>query len=695
MLLQFDGVYKKARVFINGAEVKAAAYGYIPFFVEADGYLKDGVNTIKVECSVRHPDSRWYSGEGIYRDVYLWTGPKDGIEPESVTVSTVSYAPPVIRVESPAEIRAEIYGACGEGCSFELKLEGAELWSPENPALHTLRVYRGDDSEELSFGIRKLEWNNTGFYINGVNTLLRGGCIHHDNGILGACAYQGAEYRKIKKLKDAGFNAIRSAHNPASKALLEACDELGMLVMDEAWDMWYNHKSRYDYACEWKDNYAFDIEAMVRRDYNHPSVVMYSVGNEVSEPATAEGVEYTRKIAESFRSLDSTRPVACGFNLSIIASSAKGKGVYDSENGGQKNDSSDKFKGMSSTMFNMVTQVVGTGMNKAANSKAADAIVSPAFEHVDICGYNYASGRYPLDAKLHPDRIIVGSETFPQDIGKNWEDVKKYPALIGDFMWTAWDYLGEAGLGAWAYTDDGKSFNKPYPWLLADAGAFDILGNPGAPVAHAAAAWQVDEKPWVGVQPLNHGGRKPSKGVWRGTNAIDSWSWEGCEGQKTAIEVYSSAPSVEVRINGKSLGRRKPKYCKAVYKAKYIPGTLECVSYDSAGRETGRTALVSAGKVHRLSVKTEKYKGLAFAEIYVTDEAGVVECNADTLLRASVSGGRLLGFGSANPRTEESFLSGSYTSYYGKALAIVLPENFGECILTVSGEGIKDASVKL
>ena len=678
---QFEGIYQNAKVTINGKEAGGTEYGYLPFFVCADSLLVDGENTIRVECdNLNQPDSRWYTGAGIYRPVWMWTGPKRGIEPEQVRVHTVAIEPATIHVHSGHEnakieiLDGETVIAKGHGAEADIIVPDARLWSAETPNLYTCKVSVEGDEAVTTFGIRTISWDNKGFYINGKRTLLRGGCVHHDNGIVGAATYDEAEWRRVRIMKDAGFNAIRSAHNPCSRAMLDACDYYGIYMMDESWDMWFHHKSKFDYATHWRKNYLSDLAAMVSRDYNHPSVVMYSIGNEVSEPAKDEGVEKTKEMVAFLKQVDGTRPVTGGFNLMIIANAKKGKGIYNEEGG--RDDSADKkMQGMNSTMFNFITNIVGTGMNKSANGKAADEATAPCLDALDMAGYNYASGRYAMEGKCHPDRLIYGSETFPQDIAKNWAMVKQYPYLIGDFMWTAWDYLGEVGLGAWAYTKDGTGFNKPYPWLLADTGAFDIVGTPNGEMFLAQAAWGLLQKPVIGVQPVNHPGMNPAKMTWRGTNAMASWAWQKCDGNKAVVEVFTDAAVIELLINGKSLGKKKVKECKVTFKTKYESGKIEAVAYDVTGREVSRSFLESAtGKLSICAVpeaETAKPGEVVYVNVAIIGENGVVESNADRKLTVTVDGGELLAFGSANPRTEERFDEGTYTTYYGTALAAI------------------------
>ena len=709
-LFYFEGVYKNARVLINGAAAGQNAYGYLPFSVPADGLLREGENCIRVECdNVDQPDSRWYSGAGIYLPVWMLTGPSASLEPGSVRVTTTSVDPPAVRVEtavSEGEVSVEILDgeqviAAAEGADVAIPLPGAGLWSEESPKLYSARVTRrmGEetDTETVSFGIRTIAYSPQGFFVNGRRTLLRGGCVHHDNGILGAATFDESVWRRVRMLKEAGFNAIRSAHNPCCRAMLEACDKLGMYIMDESWDMWFGCKSRYDYASQWPDHYKDDLAAMVRKDYNHPSVILYSIGNEVSEPAGDKGLQKEREMVDLLHALDPTRPVTGGFNLMIIANAAKGKSMYKEEGG--LSQESGGGGGMNSTFFNLITNFVGTGMNKAANSKKADAATSPALDALDIAGYNYASGRYPLEGKAHPERVIFGSETFPQDIAKNWEMVERYPYLIGDFMWTAWDYLGEVGLGAWAYTPDGRGFNKPYPWLLADTGAIDILGNPTAELFLAQAAWGKLPAPAIAVQPVGYD-RKPAKMVWRGSNGIPSWSWQGCGGQKAVVEVYAARPArwAALTLNGRSFGRRRLKGCKATFHIRYLPGTLEAAALDENGKELGRGKLISCAGKLSIALSPEKKAvrpgGVVYIPLAIRGENGEVESRADRTVGVTVEGGTLLGFGSANPRTEERFDTGRYTTYYGRALIAVQAGERGTVTVTAT-DGREGAKVKL
>ena len=711
LVLHFEGVYRNTVVKINGIVVGGRHYGYIPFWIDITEAVRFGeVNTIEVEAdNSETPNSRWYSGGGIYRPIWLYTGNKVNIKPCGIKIKTLSVHPAVIQVAvdsnaESAEVDILYQGqkvAAAKGFNTILTIEDAKLWDEEHPELYTCKVSaisEGSivDEAETTFGIRMIECSPKGLFINGKETLLRGGCIHSDNGILGAASFPEAEYRKVKLLKAAGFNALRIAHNPASPALLAACDRLGMYVMDEGWDMWYKRKTKYDYGIHFMDNYEEDIRAMVDTDYNHPSVIMYSIGNEISEPAKEEGVEVAGKLADGFRSLDDTRIITVGCNITILMGSQAGNETFDPEAEGSAGTFEAQFGEMDSTKFNEIISELGNSMEGAANAPEADAASSPLFEKVDVAGYNYASGRYEMDGRLHPDRVIVGSETFPQYIYRNWQMVKALPYLIGDFMWTAMDYIGEVGIGAWAYDADGAGFTKPYPWLLGEVGAMDLIGTPTGEQYMAMAAWDQLDAPAISVSPdVCYPGVVAARGGWRGTNTIPSWSFTGCDGNPTNVEVFSTEPSVELFINGESLGCKETEDGMAAFSCTYQPGTIEAVSYDEEGNETGHSMLESAQG--ELSIRLTKEAGedevhagsLIYVDVDIVGENGVIESHADQKISLTVEGGTLLGFGSARARSAERFTEGVYTTYYGRALAAVLVGETGAVKIKAAADAME------
>lgn len=698
--LWFEGVYQNAVVKLNGEEIARCDYGYNGFSAPLNTWNIGEENEIEVIAdNSRMPNSRWYTGSGIYRPVWLLLGEKNHIFHNGVKITTISIDPAVIRVETRytgGEVRVAVLDgettvATSTGSNVELEIPDAKLWSDETPNLYRCVVTLMENGEVIdsvtdNFGVRMIAWSNHGLFINGKETMLRGGCVHHDNGILGAKCYKESEWRKVRLLKEAGFNAIRSAHNPCSEEMLRACDYYGMYMIDESWDMWFGHKNRWDYATHFMKNYLSDLTAMVEKDYNHPSVIMYSIGNEVAEPATSEGFKIEKEMIAHLHELDATRPVTGGFNIMIMGMAKSGNAIYDET--GEKEDSNpaDQKTTNNSLMFNVITTMTGAVMDNMANFSMFDKASAAPMDALDIAGYNYAAGRYPKEGKLHPNRLIFGSETFHHAIVKNWRMVKKYPYLIGDFMWTSWDYLGEAGSGAWGYTKDATGFQKPYPWLLSDMGALDILGNPNGALFLAQAVWGQLEKPVIAVQPVNHGGKRPAKSAWRGTNAIPSWSWENCEGTKAVVEVYFDADKVQLLCNGKQVGTKKVKDYKANFKLPYEPGILEAVAFDESGNEVGRSSLTSANGEKKLTILPEnpmpKAGEILYVSVQVQGENGIVECNADRTVSLEVSGGELLGFGSANPRTEESFISGEYSTYYGHAQAVIRCGNDASVCIT-------------
>lgn len=713
ILFQFEGVYQNSTVKINGNIAGGEKYGYIPFFVEADDHLQYGMeNVIEVEAdNSKVPNSRWYTGGGIYRPVWLWIGEKGGLEPESVKITTLSCHPATIAIKTEPipdgtmdyiiqKNGKTVAVSCGE--NTRVTILDAMLWDAQSPERYQcIAILKKNgveiDRSEINFGIRVISWSNNGLFINGKKVKLKGGCLHHDNGILGARSYAASEWRKVETLKKAGFNAIRSSHNPANPALIEVCDTLGVYLIDETWDMWYKRKNPYDYAVFFEENWKSDVKKLVERDYNHPSIIMYSIGNEVSEPASEKGMQLAKEIIAMFHSLDDTRPVTGGMNLAIIADSATGKELYGKD-GGRDKSNEKRLSGMSSQDFNKLVQMVGAGKNDRANTEEADAAISPIMDALDIAGYNYGSGRYLIDKEKHPDRVIFGSETFPQDIAKNWAMVEAHPHLIGDFMWTAWDYIGETGSGAWAYTEDGRGFDKPYPWLLADMGAFDILGNPGGEVFQTMAVWKCLPHPVICVQPVNHPDFEPFKSCWRGTNSLPSWSWRGCDGNRAVIEVYAAGEEATLYVNEKIIATAPVTGGRAVFETVYEPGTIWAEITGPNKSRKSSAHLCSARGNLQINVTCEKSAvpddNICYVNIAIVGENQIVESNADTALKVTVTGGELLGMGSARPRTEENYLNGCCRTYYGRAQAVVFQAD-ETCSVTVSGDNMETVTVTL
>ena len=718
--LYFEGIYRSSEVYLNGALIGGCKYGYTDFTVSLDEHLKYGEeNELAVVAdNSQLPNTRWYSGSGMYRPVSLILGGKSHIHWQGVKITTRSVSPAKILVETAhtgGEVKIEILDgeaivASGFGSYCEIDVPGAKLWDDENPNLYTCRVTLEENGEvvdtvEESFGIRQILWSNKGLFINGKETLLRGGCVHHDNGVLGAASFAKSEWRRVKKMKEAGFNAIRSAHNPCSVEMMKAADYYGMYIMDELWDMWYKPKNKFDYGIDFMENYVRDIEAIVRKDYNHPSVIMYSIGNEVVEPAKQKGVDLARDMVLRLKALDTTRAVTAGFNLAMMQGEAMGRmeaftGEAAEESGKPAKKShvekqKERINNGSQEFNNMINTTFGKLMNVGTKLPMVDKTTTPVLALLDICGYNYGSGRYKLEKKQHPERVVVGSETFPGDIAKNWRMVKSLPYLVGDFMWTGWDYLGEAGIGAWNYHNEtGIGSEKPYPWLLGASGAIDILGNPNGEMFLAAAVWEKLDAPAISVRPVNHSGETPKTSMWRCTDSIPSWSWAGCEGKKAEVEVYFNAPLIELQLNGKMIGRKWTKDCRTKFTLPYEPGTLTAIALDVHKKELGRSSLETAKDYH-LTVKAEeavvKVGEVVYVNVAIADEKGIVESNADRKVTVCVEGGKLLGFGSADPRTEESYLDGSFTTFQGHAQAVVLAQQFGTMTITAT-DGTATAS---
>lgn len=689
LIFEFEGVYRNAEVYINGEKAAYRPYGYTNFYVEANGFLRfDGENTIRVIArNADQPNSRWYSGAGIYRPVSLYVGDKKRIALNGVKIRTVSLSPAVIEVTIKTLtsgmvgveiaydgkiIAAEKKESKGE-ITFTLEIESAKLWSPDTPELYTCKATFGEDICEETFGIRKITCTpRDGFCINGERVIIRGACIHHDNGILGARCYAEAEERKIRILKENGYNAVRSAHNPCSKAMLAACDKLGVMMMDEYTDMWYIHKTRYDYADYVPEWYERDITDMVEKDYNHPSVIMYSLGNEVAETGQKRGIEFFKTMRAVCKKLDEERPVTTGVNIFFNYLHSLGFGVY-SDKKAEKNSQ----KKVGSEFFNDLAGVFGDSFMKTmAKLPGCDRKTRECYAAMDVAGYNYGIKRYKGDVKKYPERVILGSETFCSDAYAFWEYAKKYPAIIGDFVWAGMDYLGEVGIGSWEYKEYASSFSHGVGWISAGSGRIDLIGNPLGEALYTKVAFELTEKPQIAVVPVSHTGEKHSPSAWKFSNAIPSWSWNGLDGKKARVEVYSRAPIVELYVNGKKVGRKKfRKNCKFDFNATYYGGEITAVNLDKDGRELSRNSLYTAGEETVLTVLPEKEcvkaGELCFVRLRYTDEKGTVKPLNRGMVSVNVQNGELVALGCACPYNETGYNGDETDTYYGEALAVV------------------------
>ena len=738
--LEFEGVYMRSEVHLNGHLVGGRPSGYAMFHVDLDEHLDHGADNL-FEVVVRNdasPNSRWYTGSGIYRPVHLLVGGRVRVPPEGLRVTTTSVVGSDALVEVATTVvndgeqgrsvtitvrftgpAGELVGSVDEDLAVEphatatlrqtVPVPHAALWSPEHPHLHTAEVALTVDGvvvdrAQTEFGIRTLAVDPThGLRINGQTVKLRGACIHHDNGVIGAHTLDAAEDRRIRILKESGYNAIRSAHNPVARATLRACDRHGVLVMDELTDAWWRPKVAFDVSQEFEEWWERDLEAMIAKDANHPSVVLYSIGNEIGETATERGVELNRRLADRTRELDPTRLVTNCINgfLNLI-------GPTDDEKLAKKNaanrESGEAPNKNLIVILNALMGVLEKTLKYLVRLPAVDRRTRDAYAAVDVAGYNYMVGRYRHEARHHPDRVIVGSETNPAETVAIWQQIEDLPQVIGDFTWTGWDYIGEAGCAVIRY-DERRQLYAPWPGLLAGTPVIDITGRRQTQSYLNEIAWHLGRGPHLAVQPVNHAGQKRTARVGR-TDSIRSWSWEGCEGRVATVEVYADAARVDLLLDGSRVGRAPAGPATgylALFSLPYRPGRLTAVAYGSDGQEIGRDTLSSATTGLRLEVRSESDAlvadgaDLAYLPIAITDDAGVVRPLADREVTVQVTGaGTLLGLGSAEPITEEGFSSNRHTTYLGRALAVVRAgHHAGDVTVTVSAPDCDTVTVVL
>ncbi|GGM98638.1 glycoside hydrolase family 2 TIM barrel-domain containing protein [Streptomyces fuscichromogenes] len=726
IFVEFEGVYRDATVYINGDYAGQRPYGYSHFRIDADRFLRFGEeNVIRVEARA-HQDSRWYTGAGIYRDTWLLVGEVVRIAPDSLRVTTpdIDGSRAVVEVATDVvndsiEVRTlpvatEILDAAGtvvagdvskvtvlpgESATVRQRLyvSSPALWSTASPTLYDCRVTLGDvDEEAVTFGMRTLQLDpQHGLRVNGETVNLRGACVHHDNGVLGAATYARAEERRVEILKEAGFNAIRISHQPMSKAMLDACDRVGMLVVDEAFDVWISGKTEFDYSLNFPEWWERDIEAMVAKDMNHPSVIMYSIGNEIPETGSPFGAAWGRRLAEKVRALDPTRYVTNAVNGLLAVMSELGSLRQQ-----RLEQAAKQGAGINTLMAD-----AGDAMGAINSSQLVTERTEESFALLDVAGMNYAEARYALDRDLFPNRIILGTETYPTRIDGIWAMVEQYGHVIGDFTWTGWDYLGEVGIGRPQYaTEDGRrhAHNAPYPYLVAGCGDIDITGHRRPASYYREIVYGLRAEPYIAVRRPEHHGRTWAGSPWAWSDTVSSWTWPGFEGAPVTVDVYSDADEVELISNGTSLGRRPAgaqHRFRTDFETVYTPGDLVAVAYRD-GVETGRTNLRSAEGPVRLTVQADREvvaaKGgdLVHVDLTLTDAHGTCHTGADRVVSLEVSGpAELVGFGSAAPSTEEQFDGTEHTTYEGRALAVLCATGPGKIHLTASALGCEPVEI--
>lgn len=738
--LKFDGVMMNASVDINGCKVAGQNYGYAPFYVDITPYLAYGEeNRITVNVnSGCVSNSRWYTGLGLYRGVKLCRSPLIYIADDGIYAYTSQVAGDTAFVKAEVEVvndtmenrlvevctelipdgeesaaalsKAVIFVAANsrEKAYLSINLKNPELWDCDNPNLYKLKATvksRGEyrtrleekddipaDEAQLLFGVRTISADaERGLLINGKSVKLKGGCLHHDNGLLGAVSLYEVEARKIRKLKELGFNAIRTAHNPPSSVLVEACERLGMYIFDEAFDAWWVGKRAGDYSQYFDASWKKDLTAFIKRDRSSPAVIIWSTGNEIPERGgLAKGYSRATQLARTIKELDATRPVSNGI-------CSMWSGLDDKLASGQ-----------------YLAQNVNIGVYENLWEKATE----PFTNGLDIVGYNYMEDQYEKDHEMFPQRVILGSENFPNQIGYRWPFIESHPYVIGDFTWTAWDYLGEAGLGKAFYADkDDPIVNKKpweimpqqtshFPYRTAQDADYDITGRLLPQGEYRSVVWGSEKTHLYTRAPAAYN-KVEMMTFWGFPQFIKRWTYPGFEGKPVKLAVFSRAQEVEVLVNGKSIGRKKvsceaPMPNLAEFETLYEPGRVEAISYVD-GREVSRDTLSTVGQPAEIKLTCSKTAlqedghDAVFVMIDIVDSEGNTVPDAEIKLTAEVEGAAsLAGLGSGNPITGENYTDKTTVSYRGQACAVLRSGyKSGKTKITVKAEGFEEKSLLL
>ena len=688
----FDGVYMITTVWVNGKKAGDHFYGYTPFSFDISRLLIPGSdNVIAVEVKNPGKNSRWYSGSGIYRHVWLTITNPLRVAENGLYVTTNLLSKDIAeirlsvklknsghensegklvtfisdtddRVINKTEKSIEINPDGTLSVEQSLKITQPSLWSVDNPHLYRATaqvVVKGEiiDSYSVQFGVRTLDFSaGKGFRLNDIPLELKGACMHHDNGLLGSAAFDRAEERRIEIMKANGYNAIRTSHNPPSKQFLDACDRLGMLVIDEAFDMWEHPKNPSDYSNYFKDNWKNDLQSMILRDRNHPSVIAWSIGNEIYERADTSGQRIAGQLVRVVKSLDNSRPVTAAICF-----------FWDHP-----------------------------GTDWSASAKA--------FASLDVAGYNYMWREYENDHKKYPDRIMAGTESFPMEAFENWQQVEKDSWVIGDFVWTGMDYLGESGIGHMYYDKKDTSFSMQWPWYNSWCGDIDITGQKKAQSYFRDVVWGRSNLEMAVHAPLPSG-KKEGISMWGWPSEYQSWTWPGEEGDTLQISVYSRCQEVRLKLNGKVIGQKQTSdktRLTAEFTVPYSPGELKAIGIIN-GKEVATKVFKTAGKPSHLILTADRThinadrNDLAYVSVEIRDKDENLIPNTDITVKFIVSGeGELLASGNAAPNDMHSFRKPECKTFNGKCLAIIRPySKAGSIKVNAEAAGLPNAMIEI
>lgn len=682
--LYIEAASSQSEVWVNGKKVYFNHYAYTPYRMDITECLNKPCeeNLIAIKVVNEGHNSRWYAGSGLYRNVWLIKTAKTHLDKWNTYFVTrsigkkeaiVEFSTAIACSANDVELSLSIVAPSGvevnrlqlapdaDGIArTTLTIDKPMLWSVETPQQYMAKmqlVRRGQvvDAVEMRFGIRTVEASaREGFELNGKSMLLKGCCIHHDNGLLGAAAIARADEHRVELLKENGFNAVRCSHNLASESFLDACDRLGMLVIHETFDQWLMAKRPEDYHRDFVRHHEADLTAGVKRDRNHPSIVMWSIGNEIPGRITEEGMAVAEGLRQMILHLDSSRPI-----MAAICDWDWKRYTWEEES-------------------------------------------AKAFKSLDVGGYNYLWRKYESDHERYPDRVMLGSESFPKEAAENWNMVEKHPYIIGDFVWTAIDYVGEAGLAHTFELSQGEKNTQfmEWPWYNAWCGDLDLIGNKKPQAYYRNVLWGVTPIAMAVRKPIAAGKKEVVNG-WGWPDERQSWSWDGLEGQTMTVHVYSRSPKVSLSLNGKLIGVKETD--KETYTATFhLPYAAGELIAQNVGKDRSRFILKSTGKAVAIRLIADRttiqasHQDLAYIGMEVVDHEGNVLPDARLPLEITVQGPARVIAGNGSYDDMRSFRSLTPSTFRGRALAIVQPTGEpGEITVCVSSSGMDSQRVTI